>query len=211
MEDVMRLLGSGLSSWGRFANSYRLQSGRWMAPIRAQQKKTYSGKLTFPLAFLQVSSIKHHLFPAMRTLIRTLLILTLTPLLVMADPAQRSEEFLKENAKKEGVKTLPDGLQYKVLKEGAGKTPSGSDVVSVHYRGTLVDGTEFDSSYKRGQPIEFPVNGVIKGWTEALQLMKEGSKWMLFIPSKLAYGERGVGPIGPNEALIFEVELLKVK
>ncbi len=147
----------------------------------------------------------------MRTLIRTLLILTLTPLLVMADPAQRSEEFLKENAKKEGVKTLPDGLQYKVLKEGAGKTPSGSDVVSVHYRGTLVDGTEFDSSYKRGQPIEFPVNGVIKGWTEALQLMKEGSKWMLFIPSKLAYGERGVGPIGPNEALIFEVELLKVK
>ena len=109
------------------------------------------------------------------------------------------------------MKTLPDGLQYKVLKDGSGKSPSGSDVVSVHYRGTLVDGTEFDSSYKRGQPIEFPVNGVIKGWTEALQLMKEGSQWMLYIPSKLAYGERGVGPIGPNEALIFEVELLKVK
>jgi len=150
----------------------------------------------------------------MRTLIRILLALALSPLILMAaDPSQRSEEFLKENAKKEGVKTLPDGLQYKVEREGSGKSPAASDVVSVHYRGTLVDGTKFDSSYDRGQPTEFPVNRVIKGWTEALQLMKEGSKWTLYIPAKLAYGERGTpgGPIGPNEALIFEVELLKVK
>ncbi len=122
------------------------------------------------------------------------------------------EAFLAANKKKPGVVTLPSGLQYKVIKEGKGKSPKATDIVTVNYKGTLVDGTEFDSSFKRGQPATFPVNGVIKGWTEALQLMKEGSKWELFIPSNLAYGERGAGKvIGPNATLIFEVELLSVK
>jgi FKBP-type peptidyl-prolyl cis-trans isomerase len=120
--------------------------------------------------------------------------------------------YLAENAKKEGVKALPSGLQYKVVKEGTGKQPTKADTVKVHYRGTLIDGKEFDSSYKRNEPIEFPLNGVIKGWTEGLQLMKEGSKYLLFIPSDLAYGSRGAGrDIGPDETLIFEVELLEVK
>lgn len=121
--------------------------------------------------------------------------------------------FLAENKTKKGVKTLPSGLQYKVLTEGKGKSPKTTDTVTVQYRGTLIDGTEFDSSYKRGQPATFPVTGVIKGWTEALQLMKEGSKWQLFIPSDLAYGESGTqgGPIGPNAVLIFEVELVSIK
>ncbi|HEY2342761.1 MAG TPA: FKBP-type peptidyl-prolyl cis-trans isomerase, partial [Chthoniobacteraceae bacterium] len=135
------------------------------------------------------------------------------PLLTMSAFADKGQDFLAENAKKEGVKTLADGLQYKVIKDGTGASPKATDVVSVHYKGTLIDGTEFDSSYKRGQPTEFPVNRVIPGWTEALQLMKEGSKWILYIPSKLAYGERGTpgGPIPPDATLIFEVELLKVK
>jgi FKBP-type peptidyl-prolyl cis-trans isomerase FklB len=120
--------------------------------------------------------------------------------------------FLAENAKKEGVKTLPSGLQYKVLSEGNGKTPAKSDTVTVHYRGTFLNGTEFDSSIARGQPATFPVNGVIPGWTEALQLMKEGAKWQLFIPPELAYGERGMPPrIPPQTTLIFEVELISVK
>lgn len=120
--------------------------------------------------------------------------------------------FLVENGKKEGVVTLPSGLQYKVVTKGTGKKPGPKDSVSVHYKGTLIDGTEFDSSYKRGEPVSFPVGGVIPGWTEALQLMEEGSKWQLFIPSNLAYGERGAGAqIGPNSTLIFDVELLKVK
>jgi FKBP-type peptidyl-prolyl cis-trans isomerase FklB len=122
------------------------------------------------------------------------------------------ETFLAENKKKEGVKTLLSGLQYKVIKEGTGKMPKATDTVTTNYRGTLIDGTEFDSSYKRGQPATFPVNGVIKGWTEALQLMKMGSKWQLFVPSDLAYGDRGAGPqVGPNAVLIFEVELLSVQ
>ncbi|HSB06937.1 MAG TPA: FKBP-type peptidyl-prolyl cis-trans isomerase, partial [Thermodesulfobacteriota bacterium] len=116
--------------------------------------------------------------------------------------------FLEENGKKEGVKTLPDGLQYKVLTEGSGKMPKATDTVKVHYRGTLIDGTEFDSSYKKGQPATFRADKVIKGWTEALQLMKEGSKWQLFIPPELAYGERSMGQIPPNSTLVFEVELL---
>ena len=123
-----------------------------------------------------------------------------------------SKKFLAENQKKEGIKTLPSGLQYKVLMEGSGKMPKAEDTVTVNYKGTLIDGTEFDSSYKRGQPATFQVKGVIKGWTEALQLMKEGSKWQLFIPPELAYGERGAGrDIGPNATLIFEVELLTIK
>lgn len=122
------------------------------------------------------------------------------------------EDFLKENGKKEGVVTLPSGLQYKIEKKGTGKKPGAKDTVSVHYKGTLIDGTEFDSSYKRGEPVSFPVGGVIPGWTEALQLMEEGSKWQLFIPANLAYGERGAGAqIGPNSTLIFDVELLKIK
>lgn len=125
---------------------------------------------------------------------------------------KEGEQFLEANKKKEGVKTLPSGLQYKVITEGTGKSPKATDTVTVNYRGTLIDGTEFDSSYKRGQPATFPVNGVISGWTEALQLMKEGAKWQLFIPSALAYGERGAGGIiGPNATLIFEVELISVK
>lgn len=120
-------------------------------------------------------------------------------------------KFLAENAKKDGVKTTASGLQYKVVKEGTGPTPKAEDKVQVNYRGKLVDGTEFDSSYKRGQPATFPVNGVIKGWTEALQLMKEGAQYEVVIPAELAYGERGAPPvIGPNATLVFDVELLKV-
>jgi len=118
--------------------------------------------------------------------------------------------FLERNRAKEGVQVLPSGLQYKVIKEGTGKIPTADDRVKTHYRGTLINGTEFDSSYKRNKPAEFPVKGVIKGWTEALQLMKEGSKWQLYIPPNLAYGERGRPGIPPNSTLIFEVELLEV-
>ena len=122
------------------------------------------------------------------------------------------EKFLEENKNQEGVVVLPSGLQYKVLEEGSGKSPKATDNVKVHYRGTLINGKEFDSSYKRNQPAEFAVNRVIKGWTEGLQLMKEGSKWMFYIPSELAYGARGAGAdIGPNATLIFEVELLEIK
>jgi len=120
--------------------------------------------------------------------------------------------FLEANKAKGGVVVLPDGLQYKVLQEGTGPKPVATDQVVCNYRGTLLDGTEFDSSYKRGQPATFPVSGVIKGWTEALQLMPVGSKWQLFVPAELAYGEQGAGgQIGPNATLIFEVELLSIK
>jgi FKBP-type peptidyl-prolyl cis-trans isomerase FklB len=122
------------------------------------------------------------------------------------------EKFLAENKGKEGVKTTASGLQYKVIKEGTGPTPKETDTVETHYRGTLLNGTEFDSSYARNEPATFPVNRVIKGWTEALQMMKVGSKYQLFIPANLAYGERGAGQeIGPNETLQFEVELLGIK
>jgi FKBP-type peptidyl-prolyl cis-trans isomerase len=121
-----------------------------------------------------------------------------------------SKAFLEANAKKEGVKVLPSGLQYKVLTEGTGKMPTAADKVKVNYKGSLVSGIEFDSSYKRGTPAEFPVTGVIKGWTEALQMMKEGSKWELYIPADLAYGENGRPGIPPNSALIFETELIEI-
>ncbi|MEC8273499.1 MAG: FKBP-type peptidyl-prolyl cis-trans isomerase, partial [Bacteroidota bacterium] len=121
------------------------------------------------------------------------------------------QAFLDENAKNEGVITTASGLQYEVINKGTGATPVESDQVTVHYHGTLVDGTVFDSSVERGQPATFPVNGVIPGWVEALQLMNVGSKYKLYIPSDLAYGERGAGgSIGPNETLIFEVELLSI-
>ena len=121
------------------------------------------------------------------------------------------QKFLAANKDKAGVKTLPSGVQYKIIKPGTGASPKASDTVEVNYRGTLIDGTEFDSSYSRGQSASFPVNGVIKGWQEALQAMKEGAKWQIVVPSELAYGERGAGgAIGPNATLIFEVELLKI-
>jgi len=123
-----------------------------------------------------------------------------------------AKSFLAENGKKEGVKTLPSGLQYKILSEGSGKTPEKSDTVTVHYRGTFINGTEFDSSIARGQPTTFQVDGVIPGWTEALQLMKEGAKWQLFIPPELAYGEMGMPPrMPPQSILLFDVELISVK
>jgi len=118
--------------------------------------------------------------------------------------------FLAENKTKEGVITTASGLQYKIITPGTGRTPKATDTVETHYRGTLINGKEFDSSYKRGEPISFPVNGVIGGWTEALLLMKEGAKWQLFIPSDLAYGPRGAD-IGPNAMLIFDIELISVK
>jgi FKBP-type peptidyl-prolyl cis-trans isomerase FklB len=120
------------------------------------------------------------------------------------------QAFLAENADKEGVKTTASGLQYKVIEAGSGESPKASDSVTVHYRGTLIDGTEFDSSYSRNKPATFRVDRVIPGWTEALMMMKPGAKWQLFIPPELAYGERGPGPIPPNSTLIFDVELISV-
>ncbi len=126
--------------------------------------------------------------------------------------ASEGTKFLEENKKKDGVKTTGSGLQYKALKQGTGAQPKESDTVTVNYRGTLINGTEFDSSYKRGQAATFPLSGVIKGWTEGLQLMKVGSKYQLFVPPNLGYGDRAVGPdISPNSTLIFEVELLDIK
>jgi FKBP-type peptidyl-prolyl cis-trans isomerase FklB len=125
---------------------------------------------------------------------------------------KEGDAFLAANKAKEGVVTLPDGLQYKILKEGAGPKPSAADSVVCNYKGTLIDNTEFDSSYKRGQPATFPVGQVIKGWTEVLQLMPVGSRWQVFVPSELGYGPRGAcGAIGPNAALIFEIELLSIQ
>jgi FKBP-type peptidyl-prolyl cis-trans isomerase FkpA len=121
------------------------------------------------------------------------------------------QAYLEANKAKEGVQVTDSGLQYRVITEGEGVKPSETDTVTVHYSGKLIDGTEFDSSYARGEPVNFPVNGVIAGWTEALQLMPQGSKWELVIPSDLAYGPGGNGPIPPNAVLVFEVELLEVK
>ena len=135
-----------------------------------------------------------------------------TPTLMAQTALEKGQAFLKENAKKEGVKTTASGLQYKVLKEGTGKQPKPTDTVEVNYEGRLIDGTVFDSSYKRGQSITFPLNQVIPGWTEGVALMKEGAKYEFYIPSNLAYGSNGAGSdIGPDETLIFVVELIKVK
>ena len=129
----------------------------------------------------------------------------------MGNNKEEGQAFLSENKNRAGVTTLPSGLQYEVITEGSGKKPTLNSSVTTHYHGTLINGNVFDSSYQRGQPATFPVNGVIAGWTEALQLMPEGSKWRLYIPSELAYGRRGAGrDIGPDTALIFDVELLKV-
>ncbi|MBN2381357.1 FKBP-type peptidyl-prolyl cis-trans isomerase [bacterium] len=124
---------------------------------------------------------------------------------------KEGEEFLAKNKEREGVKTTESGLQYEVITEGTGVKPKATDKVKVHYKGTLIDGTEFDSSYIRNEPTEFKVNGVIRGWTEGLQLMNVGSKYKFFVPANLAYGERGARePIGPNATLVFEVELLEI-
>jgi FKBP-type peptidyl-prolyl cis-trans isomerase FklB len=125
---------------------------------------------------------------------------------------EAGQKFLADNAKKDGVKTLPDGLQYKVIKQGAGDTPKSGDTVETNYRGTLIDGKEFDSSAKNGGPVSFPVDAVIKGWTEALELMPVGSKWQLFVPAELAYGDSGAGNvIPPGATLVFDIELLSIK
>lgn len=132
-------------------------------------------------------------------------------MMAVSENARMGEAFLSANKQKPGVVVLPDGLQYKVLVEGKGPTPTDSDTVTVNYSGTLINGTEFDSSYKRGQPATFPVTGVIPGWVEALKLMKVGSTWELYIPPSLAYGKNGAPPvIGPDETLIFKVELLGI-
>lgn len=128
-----------------------------------------------------------------------------------AGAIEKGQQFLKENGMRDGVTTLESGLQYEIIEAGEGPKPGPTDKVTTHYHGTMLDGTVFDSSYERGQPASFPVNGVIAGWTEALQLMPVGSKWRLFIPSDLAYGERGAGgKIGPHSTLIFEVELISI-
>ncbi len=123
---------------------------------------------------------------------------------------EKGKKFLEENAKKAGVVTLPSGLQYMIMKAGTGPKPALTDTVTIHYHGTLIDGTVFESTVERGQPATYHVNGFIPGWIEALQLMSVGSKWKLFIPGNLAYGERGSGKIGPNETLVFEVELISI-
>jgi FKBP-type peptidyl-prolyl cis-trans isomerase FklB len=129
-----------------------------------------------------------------------------------AENKASGEAFMTENAKQEGVVVTESGLQYKIIEPGQGDSPGPADVATVHYRGTLIDGTQFDSSYDRGQPASFPVGGVIAGWSEALQLMKPGAKWQLVIPAELAYGERGAGQdIGPNSTLLFDVELISVE
>ncbi len=129
-----------------------------------------------------------------------------------SDNIAKGKAFLAGNQKKDGVQTTPSGLQYKILNPGSGRSPKSTDTVVTHYRGTLIDGIEFDSSYKRGTPASFPLNAVIKGWTEGIPLIKEGGKIQLFVPPNLAYGERGAGPIiTPNSTLIFEVELLSIQ
>lgn len=153
------------------------------------------------------------LLSTLRTALAALLLTTTVCATRAETPTEKAEKFLMENKDKEGVKTLPSGLQYKVIKDGEGATPKLTDTVVTHYRGTLLDGTEFDSSHKRGETAKFPLNRVIPGWTEGVQLMKIGAKYQFTIPSKLAYGERGTpgGPIPPNSTLIFEVELISIQ
>ena len=160
--------------------------------------------------------MKFHPIKSLLTASAVALTLTLNTSIIMAQDASsnlaQGQAFLKENATKPGVHTTPSGLQYKVITEGHGKSPKATDTVLVHYRGTTIDGTEFDSSYKRNEPISFPLSGVIPGWTEGVQLMKEGGKVQLFIPSNLAYGSRGAGGvIAPDSTLVFDIELLKVQ
>jgi len=158
------------------------------------------------LSSKEIAAVKQSVFKAQREKL-----LTKQKKLGLKNKAE-GEKFLTENAKKEGVKTTASGLQYQVIKLGDGLKPKATDKVKVNYKGTLIDGTVFDSSYKRGKPVTFPLNQVIKGWTEGLQLMPVGSKYRLFLPSKLAYGAGGAGSkIGPDSALIFDVELLSIE
>ena len=148
----------------------------------------------------------------MRTFIPLVFVVTFAAAAMAQTPLEKGKAFLADNATKPGVKQTATGLQYTIIEPGTGKTPKATDVVQVNYRGTLLDGTEFDSSYKRNAPAEFPLNRVIPGWTEGLQLIKEGGKIRLFVPSQLAYGSRSAGGvIGPDETLVFDVELLKVR
>lgn len=153
-----------------------------------------------------------HLFIPVFTIILGITMFSFANAKSPGENKQEGEAFLAANGKKPGIVTTSSGLQYQVLSQGAGAKPSATDEVTVHYRGTTIDGREFDSSYARGAPATFPLNRVIAGWTEGLQLMPEGSKYRLFIPSDLAYGSRGAGPdIGPNATLIFDVELIKIE
>ncbi|MGR8980670.1 MAG: FKBP-type peptidyl-prolyl cis-trans isomerase [Gammaproteobacteria bacterium] len=158
-----------------------------------------------------MSKIQFQIFSFMAVLWLGFSIWSLANAATPEESKARGEAFLAENAKKPTIVKTASGLQYEVLSKGAGTTsPSASDKVTVHYKGTMIDGNEFDSSYSRGEPATFPLNHVIKGWTEGVQLMKEGDKFRFYIPADLAYGAHGAGPIGPYEALIFEVELIKI-
>ncbi|MBI5917557.1 MAG: FKBP-type peptidyl-prolyl cis-trans isomerase [Bacteroidetes bacterium] len=203
--------------------------------LQAQELKTFQDSLSYALGVLWGQNIKQQGFTDINTAIfaqsvQDVLKSKSGPLDIKScnqmvrdytDKAKEADKkknmaigdaFLTENGKRQGVVTLPSGLQYEVLTEGTGAIPKSTDKVSVHYTGKLIDGTVFDSSVQRGQPASFPVTGVIKGWVEALQLMKVGSKWKLFIPQHLAYGDRGAGgQIGPFATLIFEVELLGIE
>ncbi|MBU6183400.1 MAG: FKBP-type peptidyl-prolyl cis-trans isomerase [Verrucomicrobia bacterium] len=162
---------------------------------------------------MTAAAASHSVAPMLKKLLAAALAASTASTTLMAQTAlEKGQAFLAENAKKPGVQQTASGLQYTIEAPGEGTAPKPTDTVKVNYRGTLLDGTEFDSSYKRNEPIEFPLNGVIRGWTEGLQLIKPGGKIKLFIPSNLAYGSRGAGGvIGPDETLIFEVELLEVK
>lgn len=158
-----------------------------------------------------MNRVRKHIFTSLIALTTGFIMFSMVNAATPEENKAAGEKFLAENKQKPEIKVTASGLQYQALNEGSGKAPSATDNVTVHYRGTTIDGTEFDSSYSRGAPATFPLNRVIAGWTEGLQLMKEGSKYRLFIPSQLAYGERGAGRhIGPNSALIFDVELIKV-
>lgn len=167
---------------------------------------------TFNKAFEQVINEESLIMDATRADAILKIFFTKKSNMTVQENIEEGKIFLEENGKKEGIITLESGLQYMVIREGTGAKPALTDQVKTHYKGTLIDGTVFDSSYDRGEPITFPVTGVIKGWTEALLLMKEGAKWRLFIPADLAYGSRGAGDvIPPNAALIFDIELISIE
>jgi FKBP-type peptidyl-prolyl cis-trans isomerase FkpA len=159
-----------------------------------------------------VKKIQIQLIAIITVILATITVFSIANATTPEDNKAQGQAFLTDNAKKPNIKTTASGLQYEVLTPGSGaKSPLASDNVTVHYKGTTIDGKEFDSSYKRGEPATFPLNGVIPGWTEGVQLMKEGAKYRFYIPSELAYGAQGAGPIEPNATLIFDVELIKIQ